>query len=62
MGKHHFLLIVIYFHIFHGLYYGSYAIFKKLVWCLGVVILLLIIITAFIGYVLLWGQFGTSFY
>jgi ubiquinol-cytochrome c reductase cytochrome b subunit len=48
--------IVVYLHIFRGLYYGSYASPRELVWCLGVVIFLLMIITAFIGYVLPWGQ------
>lgn len=48
--------IVVYLHIFRGLYYGSYASPRELVWCLGVAILLLMIITAFIGYVLPWGQ------
>ena len=48
--------IVVYLHLFRGLYYGSYASPRELVWCLGVVLLLLMIITAFIGYVLPWGQ------
>nr|YP_003495130.1 apocytochrome b [Pycnococcus provasolii]ACV72083.1 apocytochrome b [Pycnococcus provasolii] len=48
--------IVVYLHIFRGLYYGSYAAPREAVWCIGVVILLLMIITAFIGYVLPWGQ------
>lgn len=48
--------IVVYIHIFRGLYYGSYASPRELLWCLGVIILLLMIITAFIGYVLPWGQ------
>nr|YP_008816157.1 apocytochrome b [Roya obtusa]YP_009755745.1 apocytochrome b [Roya anglica]AGZ90367.1 apocytochrome b [Roya obtusa]QIQ22984.1 apocytochrome b [Roya anglica] len=48
--------IVVYLHIFRGLYYGSYASPRELVWCMGVVILLLMIVTAFIGYVLPWGQ------
>jgi ubiquinol-cytochrome c reductase cytochrome b subunit len=48
--------IVVYLHLFRGLYYGSYASPRELVWCLGVVILLLMIVTAFIGYVLPWGQ------
>jgi ubiquinol-cytochrome c reductase cytochrome b subunit len=48
--------IVVYLHIFRGFYYGSYASPRELVWCAGVVILLLMIITAFIGYVLPWGQ------
>ena len=48
--------LVVYTHIFRGLYYGSYASPRELVWCLGVIILLLMILTAFIGYVLPWGQ------
>jgi ubiquinol-cytochrome c reductase cytochrome b subunit len=48
--------IVVYLHIFRGLYYASYASPRELVWCLGVLLLLLMIITAFIGYVLPWGQ------
>lgn len=48
--------IVVYIHIFRGLYYGSYAAPRQFVWVIGVVILLLMIITAFIGYVLPWGQ------
>lgn len=48
--------IVVYIHIFRGLYYGSYAAPRQFVWVIGVIILLLMIITAFIGYVLPWGQ------
>ena len=48
--------IVVYLHLFRGLYYGSYASPRELVWIVGVVILLLMILTAFIGYVLPWGQ------
>ena len=48
--------VVVYMHIFRNLYYGSYASPRELVWCIGVIILLLMIITAFIGYVLPWGQ------
>ncbi len=48
--------IMVYTHMFRGLYYGSYASPREVVWCLGVVILLLMILTAFIGYVLPWGQ------
>jgi len=48
--------IVVYMHLFRGLYYSSYAQPRELVWLLGVVILLLMIITAFLGYVLPWGQ------
>lgn len=49
-----FFFICIYLHIGRGLYYGSY-IFKE-TWNIGVVLLLLVIITAFVGYVLPWGQ------
>ena len=41
--------IVVYIHMFRGLYYGSYASPRELLWCVGVIILLLMIITAFIG-------------
>jgi ubiquinol-cytochrome c reductase cytochrome b subunit len=44
--------IVVYIHIGRGLYYGSYAEPRGLVWSLGVVILLLMMATAFLGYVL----------
>lgn len=48
--------IVVYFHMFRSLYYGSYSSPREFVWCSGVVIFLLMIVTAFIGYVLPWGQ------
>jgi ubiquinol-cytochrome c reductase cytochrome b subunit len=48
--------IVVYIHIFRGLYYGSYKTPRELLWILGVVILLLMMATAFMGYVLPWGQ------
>ena len=48
--------IVVYLPLFRGLYFGSYASPRELVWIVGVVILLLMILTAFIGYVLPWGQ------
>ncbi len=48
--------IVVYIHIFRGLYYGSYKQPRELLWILGVVILLLMMATAFLGYVLPWGQ------
>lgn len=51
-----FFFIVVYFHIFRGLYYGSYKAPREIVWMLGVVILLLMMATAFMGYVLPWGQ------
>ncbi|YP_007890880.1 cytochrome b (mitochondrion) [Hemitrygon akajei] len=46
--------ICVYLHIARGLYYGSYL--NKETWNIGVVILLLLMITAFVGYVLPWGQ------
>lgn len=48
--------IVTYIHIFRGLYYGSYKTPRELLWMLGVVILLLMMAAAFMGYVLPWGQ------
>lgn len=46
--------ICIYLHIGRGLYYGSYIYIET--WNIGVLLLLLVIATAFIGYVLPWGQ------
>src|ERR1700722_19630309 len=51
-----FFFIITYIHIFRGLYYGSYKAPRELLWMLGVVILLLMMATAFMGYVLPWGQ------
>ncbi|WGF86891.1 cytochrome b [Marinivivus vitaminiproducens] len=48
--------IVVYIHIARGLYYGSYKMPRELLWMLGVVIFLLMMATAFMGYVLPWGQ------
>ena len=48
--------LVVYVHIFRGLYYGSYKSPRELLWMFGVVILLLMMATAFMGYVLPWGQ------
>ena len=47
--------IVVYMHIFRGLYYTSYSQPREAVWLIGVIILLLMILTRFIGYVLPWG-------
>jgi len=47
---------VVYLHVLRGLYYSSGNQPREIVWISGVVILLLMIITAFIGYVLPWGQ------
>ena len=51
-----FFFIVVYIHIFRGLYYGSYKPPREMVWLLGLVIFLLMMATAFMGYVLPWGQ------
>ena len=48
--------IVVFIHLFRGLYYGSYKAPREILWILGVVILLLMMATAFMGYVLPWGQ------
>jgi len=48
--------IAVYVHLLRGLYYGSYKSPRGLVWGLGVVILILMMATGFIGYVLPWGQ------
>jgi ubiquinol-cytochrome c reductase cytochrome b subunit len=48
--------IVVYCHIFRGLYYGSYIYPRGMLWGSGVVIFLLMMATAFMGYVLPWGQ------
>jgi ubiquinol-cytochrome c reductase cytochrome b subunit len=47
---------VVYIHLFRGLYYGSYKAPRELLWMIGVVILLTMMATAFMGYVLPWGQ------
>jgi len=51
-----FFFLVTYIHIFRGFYYGSYKAPRELVWMLGLVIYLLMMATAFMGYVLPWGQ------
>ncbi len=51
-----FFFIVVYIHILRGLYYGSYKAPREILWMIGVVILLLMMATAFMGYVLPWGQ------
>ena len=51
-----FFFIVVYIHMARGLYYGSYKSPRELLWILGVVIYLLMMATAFLGYTLPWGQ------
>jgi ubiquinol-cytochrome c reductase cytochrome b subunit len=48
--------IVVYAHTFRGLYYSSYVHPREPLWGVGVIILLLMILTAFLGHVLPWGQ------
>lgn len=48
--------ILVYIHIARGLYYGSYKSPRELLWIIGVVIFLMMMATAFMGYVLPWGQ------
>lgn len=51
-----FFFICVYIHIFRGLYYNSYVAPRELLWVIGVTILIVMILTAFLGYVLPWGQ------
>lgn len=46
----------IYLHIMRGIYYGSYKTPRELLWFIGVIIFLTTMATAFMGYVLPWGQ------
>ena len=48
--------VIVYIHIFRGMYYGSYKAPRELLWIIGVAILLCMMATAFMGYVLPWGQ------
>ena len=51
-----FFFICVYIHIFRGLYYGSYKEPRELLWWLGIIILIVMMMSAFMGYVLPWGQ------
>jgi quinol-cytochrome oxidoreductase complex cytochrome b subunit len=48
--------LVVYLHMFRGLYYGSYKAPREVLWILGMLIYVLMMATAFFGYVLPWGQ------
>ena len=48
--------ICVYIHIFRGMYYGSYKEPRELLWIIGIFIFLAMMATAFVGYVLPWGQ------
>jgi ubiquinol-cytochrome c reductase cytochrome b/c1 subunit len=51
-----FFFVAVYIHMLRGLYYGSYKKPRELLWMMGVLIMLLMMATAFMGYVLPWGQ------
>jgi quinol-cytochrome oxidoreductase complex cytochrome b subunit len=51
-----FFFIVVFLHVGRGLYHGSYTKPRQLLWSIGVIILVVMMATAFIGYVLPWGQ------
>ena len=51
-----FFFVVVYIHMFRNLYYGSYKAPREILWIIGMVIYLLMTATAFMGYVLPWGQ------
>ncbi len=51
-----FFFVVVYIHIFRGLFFSSYKAPREMIWLLGIVIFLLMMATAFMGYVLPWGQ------
>jgi quinol-cytochrome oxidoreductase complex cytochrome b subunit len=48
--------VAVYIHIFRGLYYGSYKAPRELLWIIGVLIYIVMMATAFLGYTLPWGQ------
>lgn len=48
------IFICLYLHVGRGIYYGSFQFFET--WMIGVTIFILVIATAFLGYVLPWGQ------
>lgn len=51
-----FFFIAVYIHMFRGLYFGSYKDPRQLMWIFGIIIYFLMMATAFLGYVLPWGQ------
>lgn len=53
-----FFFVAVYIHIFRGMYYGSYKKPRELLWIFGVLIFLLMMATAFMGYTLPWSQMG----
>jgi len=55
-----FFFIAAYIHLARGLYYGSYKRPREIVWIIGILIYLVMMATAFFGYVLVWGQMSSS--
>ena len=51
-----FFFIAVYIHMFRGMYFGSYKAPREVLWMIGVIIYLVMMATAFMGYVLPWGQ------
>ena len=51
-----FFFIAVYIHIFRGLWFGSYKHPRELMWIFGLIIFFMMMATAFLGYVLPWGQ------
>ena len=51
-----FFFLIVYIHLFRGIYYGSFSYPRRIVWFLGMIMLVVMIATAFLGYVLPWGQ------
>lgn len=56
MAGSNLFLAFLYLHIFRGLYYGSYKNPRELVWISGLFLMLMVMMTAFAGYILPWGQ------
>ena len=55
-----FFFIAVYIHLARGLYYGSHKKPRELIWIIGVLIYIVMMASAFLGYVLVWGMMSTS--
>lgn len=56
MAGSNLFLAFLYLHIFRSLYYGSYKAPRELVWGSGLILMVMVMMTAFAGYILPWGQ------
>lgn len=56
MAGSNLFLACLYLHLFRGLYYGSYKNPRELVWFSGLFLMMMVMMTAFAGYILPWGQ------